>query len=358
MSVNNKAKKLTTLSQTAIKSLFEGQVLGWFLVEQSKGSYYFLVDKKQTSAAKFKSPKIVKALLERYGVDTAKVTDKSEFLAGTVGLAEGNYEMVVATKKNGAGTSTLRTVIKDSGFKKILKTVSIVKVHSLSVSQQHLTAEEASEIQHEEEDKQTVASATAALSLNEKEQAALRLALWAKDNISKMYTPNPGSELEDFFHKCVRRLEKFKGKKLYKMFDPKYWNKKFRDVEHPLFDKLGSYRHTKEYNEVLIKVCTTQLKLIEAAAENEDIEALVNELYDSDFVESFTGFEQKLTELQFTKKEIPEIISAFGADNMTEFTQLLEVCGGKRKQMMYLLSAIGHNSWPRLLGMLDQIEYV
>ncbi len=358
MSVNNKAKKLTTLSQTAIKSLFEGQVLGWFLVEYTKGSYFFLVDKKQTSAAKFKSPKIVKVLLERYGVDTAKVTDKSEFLAGTVGLAEGNHEMVIGVKKNGAGKSTLRTVMKDSGFKKILKTVSIVKAHSLSISNQALTAEEASEIQHEEEDKQQVSSAAASLSLNEKEQDALRFALWAKDNVSKMYTPNPGSDLEDFFHKCLRRLDKFKSKKLYKMFDPKYWNKKFRDVEHPLFDKLGTYRHTKEYNEVLIQVCTSQLRLLEVASENENIEALVNELYDSNFVDSFTEFEQKLKDSGFKKNEIPEIISAFGADNMAEFTQLLEVCGGKRKQMMYLLAAIGHNSWDRLLGMLDQIEAV
>ena len=358
MSVNNKAKKLTTLSQTSIKGLFEGSTRGWFLVEKSKGSYYFLVDKKQATAAKFKSPKIVKSLLERYDVDTSKITDKAEFLSGTVGLTEGNYEMVIAVKKNGAGKSTLRTVMKDSSFKKILKTVSIVKAHSLSISEQPLTAEEAAEIQHEEEDKQQVSSATEALSLNEKEQEALRFALWSKDNVSKMYTPNPGSDLEDFFHKCLRRLEKFKSKKLYKMFDPKYWNKKFRDVNHPLFDKLGTYRHTKEYNETLIQVCTSQLQLIEAASANEDVDAIVNDLYDSEFVESFTEFEQQLKSLGFKKNEIPEIISAFGADNLEEFSQLLELCGGKRKQIMYLLATIGHNSWVRLLGMLDQIEAV
>ena len=55
--------------------------------------------------------------------------------------------------------------------------------------------------------------------------------------------------------------------------------------------------------------------------------------------------------LGFKKNEIPEIISAFGADNLEEFTQLFEMCGGKRKQIANLLATIGHNSWVRLLGM-------
>ena len=54
------------------------------VVEASK-DLFFSIDKKQTSA-KLDS-KNSKALLERYRIDAAKVTEKSEFLAGTVGLA-------------------------------------------------------------------------------------------------------------------------------------------------------------------------------------------------------------------------------------------------------------------------------
>ena len=110
--------------------------------------------------------------------------------------------------------------------------------------------------------------------------------------MSPKCTPEPGSDLEDF-HKCLRRLEKFKSKKLYKMFDPKYWNKKFRDVNHPLFDKLAPIGTIKEYNENLDTSVHKSTSLIEAASANEDVDAIVNDLYDSEFVESFTEFEQQ-----------------------------------------------------------------
>ncbi|MGC6508887.1 MAG: hypothetical protein ACON4U_10750 [Myxococcota bacterium] len=359
MSVNINAKKLTTLSQTTIKGLLEGGTNGWFLVEASKGAYFFLIDKKQTSAAKFRSPRIAKALLERYRIDAAKVTEKSEFLAGTVGLAEGNYELVIAIKRNGAGKSTLRSVMKETGFKKILKKATIVKTHSLSISEQPLTAEEAAEVEQEERDKDLLSTAGEALSLNDKEKNAFRTAIWVKDNWSKIYTAGtPSSAMEDFYQTCLRRLEKFKSQKLYRIFEPKYWKKKFQNVQNPLLDRLGTYRHTKHQNEILISVCQSQLERIQQEAENEDIEAIVSELYDTDFVEAFTGFNQTLADLGFSKTEIPEILSAFGPNNVDEFNELFTQCGSDRKALKSLLKSIGHNSWVRLLIALDQIEAV
>ena len=184
---------------------------------------------------------------------TAKITDKSEFLAGTVGLAEGSYELVIATKRNGAGKSTLRSVMKETGFKKILKTATIVKTHSLSISEQALTAEQSAEIAEEELVKSQLSSAAEAFSLNENERNALRTAIWVKKNWNTVYTPNPGEELEDFFHTCLRRLEKFQSKKLYKVFEPKYWSRRFLAIQHPLFDSLDTYHQTKDQNEILIR---------------------------------------------------------------------------------------------------------
>ena len=129
------------------------------------------------------------------------------------------------------------TVMKDS--EQILKTVSIVKAHSLSISEQPLTAEETAEIQHEEEDKQRVSSARKHC-LSARKNKMLYDLHCGKDNAPKC-TLQPWLRWKiSFINVCVDW--KIKTKK-HEMFDPKYWNRSFRSIIHSLTSWV--YRHTK-----------------------------------------------------------------------------------------------------------------
>ena len=354
MSVNDKAKKLTTISQTAIKGIGHGQVQAWFLIEYSKKNFYFLVDKKLKSAAKFSKVAVLKKLLELYGVNTKNIKDDSPFLAGTVGLAEGTHEMVVSIKKNGAGKSTLKGVVAKSGFKKILKTVAIVKAHKISENETEMTNKEEEEYLEETVLNQEVATKTAKLDLNKEEQKALKIAIWAKDHKADMETSNPTAEMEDFFHTAIRRLEKFKTKKHYKLFAKAGFFKK----KNPLVSQLDGFILDKKNLTKLLKKCNDQLKLIQLSIGApppliEDLQA--GELFDQSFVTALTDFNSFLKKTGFKESEIPEIMNAFGVDNQSELEGLLKDCGGI-KNLKVLLKSLGSNDWFRLLSMLDRIE--
>ena len=203
-----------------------------------------------------------------------------------------------------------------------------MKTHSLSISEQALTAEQSAEIAEEELVKSQLSSAAEAFSLNENERNALRTAIWVKKNWNTVYTPNPGKELEGLFSHLSAPIGKVPKQKLYKVFEPKYWSRRFQAIQHPLFDSLDTYRQTKDQNEILIRVCQSQLVKIQQITDNEDIEAIVSELYDTEFVEAFTGFHQTWRMWVFLKQK-SEIISAFGSDNVGEFNELYAMCGSR-----------------------------
>lgn len=296
----------------------------------------------------------MKKLLELYGVNTKTMADDSPFLAGTVGSAGGTYEMVVSIKRNGAGKSTLKTAVTKPGFLKILKKVLIVKAHKISDNETKVTKKELEEYKTETALNVEMKSKKADLGLNEAEQKALKIAIWAKDNKADMETSNPTADMEEFFHTAIRRLEKFKAKKYYKLFAKAGWLKR----KHPLVSQLDGFILDKSNLITLLKQCKEQLELIQmtlAPPPSMPPQIQVGELFDKDFVDALTKFDSFLKKTGFKKSEIPEIMNAFGVDNQSALEGLLKDSGGMQN-LKILLKTLGSNDWFRLLSMLDRIE--
>ena len=112
----------------AVKSLTVGQTLAWFLVQGKAKQYFFYVDRKNTVAQKYKDPKILKKLLAKFKVDNVDdITDKAELLAGSIALSGETIEVLVSVKRNGAGSSLFKKVLKDAVVKKIMPNATLVK---------------------------------------------------------------------------------------------------------------------------------------------------------------------------------------------------------------------------------------
>ena len=134
MAVNKDAKKITSLARTALKAAGQEQ-RAWFAVGVGK-DYFFYVDKKLKDPKKFKEPLAIKKVLTGLKIDKASEIQKDSLVvAGTIKAVADHYEMTVKVKSNGGGKSTLKSLVKDSGFKKIVGNVEIVKQHGGGVDE-------------------------------------------------------------------------------------------------------------------------------------------------------------------------------------------------------------------------------
>ena len=384
MKINPNAKKLVTLSKTAIKSLKEGQIRAWFLVEGKPKHYFFYIDMKNKSPSKFKEPRTLKKLLERFKIDEASdVSAKASLLAGTVSPFQENMEFHVSIKRNGAGSSVFKSVLKNSAFKKIVPNAKIVKTLSGAVEkeeeeeetlvedisgktpeeiEQDLIArdkkkeEEVQRVIQEREEAAVLEQEAQALKLNDEEKKALKMHHWSQKEHSQWASTPAKEEHEDFFHTALKRLVKFQKQKLYRCFDKRHFIKRAFGKKNPLLQYAKTFLLTKAQLPMYIKTCEKKIEQIEMEKSWTDEEAEIAALFDDATIGKFDAFEQYLLDLKFNDDQTAGIISAFGVDNKSEFEELYKACQSQRKQVLLLCKKLGNDDWAFLRNILATME--
>ena len=385
MKINNNAKRLNSLSKTALKSLREGQVRAWFLVEGKPQQYFFYIDMKNKSPAKFKDAHTLKKLLEKFKVDgAADVAPKAAVLAGTVSPFQEDMEFHVVIKRNGAGKSLFKSALKSSALKKLVKNAKIVKTLSGVAEVEEEKEEETlvedisdrtleevenepsardlekeNEIERlirEREEEEALEQEARALKLNADEKLALKMHHWSQKESAKWASTQPTEQNEDFFHKALRRLKKFQKQKLYRCFDKRHFIARAFGAKNPLVIYANSFLLTKAQLPTYIRTCEQKIDQIEMAKSWTEEEAVLAELFDEASIGKFNAFEDYLTGLKFTEDEAAGIISAFGVDNKSDFEDLYKACKSKRKEVILLCEKLGNGDWVFLRNILQTME--
>ncbi|MAA80137.1 MAG: hypothetical protein CL916_12860 [Deltaproteobacteria bacterium] len=375
MKINNNAKKLSTLSKMSIKSLTVGQTLAWFLVQGKPKQYFFYVDRKNAVAQKYKDPKILRKLLAKFKIDNVDdITDQAELLAGSVAMSGENLEVLVTVKRNGAGASLFKKVLKDAVIKKIMPNASVVKSLSEAKEDNDSTqepkkkqawAEKTPEQEREEElermieerrEEDELERQAEMLKLNDEQKKALKIHKWSLKVSSDWASLMANEKNEDFFHQSLRRLQKFQKKKMYKHFEKLSKAKKFFGSKHPLEVEAKNLLLTQGQLPVYIKTCEQKINTIEMGKNWTDEEQLVAELFDENTFGKVEAFEEYLKNEKFKTDEVVEIINAFGVDSEEDFKNLYKACSSSRKELIFLCQKLASNDWVYFRNLLDQIE--
>ena len=360
MGVNNDAKKLSTISKTAVTGLNPGEIKAWFVIEH-KDNHFFYVDPKISDPNKFKEPKVIKKFLAKHNIPgSEKIDDKAPLICGTLCLGKGVYEMVIALKKNGAGKSTLKNIAKDAVFKKIVSSLEIVTSHSdlgnIALTEAEITKKVAEENAHAKEAKELQDEAVS-LKLNEKEIKALQMHKWSVKDVPKFYQANMGTlENETFFQDALRRLKKFQKAEMYELFEEKWWIQRKLGFNNPLSKYAKEFLLTKKKLPTYIARCELMLNGIEKLKGNIDPEEAALDLFDAPVTTAINEFSTYLESKGFNEDDASDILVAFGVDGKEDFMDIFKLCNEDSSEMKYLLDTFGGMDWKRLQSNLHQIE--
>ena len=365
MAVNKNAKRLTALSVAALKAA-GGDVRAWFAVGVGK-DFLFYIDKKVAQPTKFKEPLTLKNMLTKLKVDVASTIQKDSLvIAGTIQSAEGQAacEMTVKVKANGGGKSTLKSLVKDAGFKKIVGNVEIVTAHRGEVDT--ADAEMDSTIRTEMKDKK-VKGVKVTPGEHEGEEKIevpdnLRKALkvykwWDKDGRADMErildavqgvapeTPIDDatkSEAEDTLQTIHRRLKKFAKAGMYDLFaDGKFWPGKLAKL------RPQDYDLTKPVLKNLLKQTDSLLKSLQGAKNASDFTDQSTELLASieDDAQEYSELETIGRRLQLDDGDFLEFMEA-GKGQLPLVKDLVSKFSNADVKM--LLKHVGGGNWDHL----------
>jgi|GEM_PF-5527541 len=304
MGINDNAKKLSSLSKTAIKGITGSSPRAWFLIEQGKTSLFY-VDKKLSSADKLKDPVKCKVLLTKLKVEGVEDIDaKSPLVCGVVARKGEGFAMAISYKKNGAGKSTLKSAIKDATVKKLLPNVEIVKSLELGDTSERAENESVRDTESAREMEENNVSSSHA--------KAFKIFAWWRDEggailgrISATSAPND----EDFLQTALRRLTKFKNKKMYDLFEPTFFGMKNGPLErfkYADFDltKDGVTTHLTTIQGLLDAILDGQ-----PVTSGEDDIAEMEALLDDDILEDMTTLEGFAKTLKLSDNDTIDFLS-------------------------------------------------
>ena len=180
------------------------------------------------------------------------------------------FQIAVTVRKTSAGTSTLKSALKDAVVKKILPNVEIVKSIQLQ--------SDSVESQKEQELDAAVSQEVANSCLSTPMKNAIKVFLWWKKGAQANYKRIIRSHIaddEDFLQKGKRRLKKYEKAQMYALFEPRWFGL--------IGNTLEKYKHqdfdlTKENIEVYINTITIILDTILTATSEEIDDNEINEL--------------------------------------------------------------------------------
>ena len=341
MPINQKAKKLSALSKRAVKGLPEGGTRAWLIVETEKDSFFY-IDKKISDPSKFKDPMRCQKLFSKLKVDGIDDIGKSSpLIAGLVGRGGEGFQIAVTVKKNGAGTSTLKSALKDAVVKKILPNVEIVK--SIQVQSDSV------ESQKEQELDDAVSQEVANASLSVPMKNAIKVFLWWKKDAQANYKRiirSHTAEDEDFLQKAKRRLKKYEKAQMYTLFEPKW----FGLIGNP----LEKYKHqdfdlTKENVEVYIDTITIILDTILTAPAEEIDDNEINELVeDVNIIEEMSRLEAIAQQLMLDGIETIDFLDE-ARSHVSTLENLLK--NFSPTDIILLKDNLGEGSWAKFLSL-------
>lgn len=341
MGINDNAKKLSSLSKTAIKGITGSSPRAWFLIEQGKTSLFY-VDKKLSSADKLKDPVKCKVLLTKLKVEGVEDIDaKSPLVCGVVARKGEGFAMAISYKKNGAGKSTLKSAIKDATVKKLLPNVEIVKSLELGDTSERAENESIRDTESAREMEENNVSSSHA--------KAFKIFTWWRDEggaILDRISATGVQNDEDFLQTALRRLTKFKKKKMYDLFEPHFFGMKNGPLErfkYKDFDltKDGVTAHLTTIEGFLNGILDGQ------AAPSEDDIAEMEDLLDDDIVEEMTQLEEFAKTLKLSDSDTIDFLSdahsyARTVGNLIEWFSPADVKA--------LCQGLGDNDWSVFLA--------
>lgn len=357
MAVNGKDKQLSSLSKKALQ-MANGQKRAWFAVGVGK-DFLFYIDKKLTDPMKFKEPLKIHKLLTSLNMDSASKVDKNSLLiAGTILEVGEQYEMTVKVKVNGGGKSTLKGLVKDATFKKIVGKVELVKEHGggVDAADKARDAEIAAELKDKGVSGVKVskdASGAETVEVPEKLRKALKLyKWWDKEGRAELARLRDGkiatSSDEDILQTIQRRLTRFQKESMYSLFaDGKIWRsdgalKKLRPDDYDLTDS-----DLKKYLEETKKLLDT----LQSKKSSDDFDKEVSEMVDAveEDAEEYSELEKIAKRLKLNEDQYLDFMDA-GKGNLALVKDL--VSKFSNDDVKKLLKYVGGGNWDRLFFQL------
>lgn len=348
MGINQKAKKLSSLSRVAAKSISGSDKRAWFLIEDGRETFFY-IDKRISAPAKFKDPVRCKKILEKLKVtDLGGVDKKSPLLSGLVSRGGAGYQVSVSFKKNGAGKSTLAKALKDPSVKKILPDAMIVK--AIEMEPESEQALEDARLDN------LVDGEAEAESVEAKRLKAFKIFMWWKSEGKARYETilvRHSSADEDFLQTAKRRLAKFRKAKMYDLFESRFFGmasgplERFRKEDFDMTKEQvkGYYQlisgilddiQNEDNDEVSDgeidqMVAESDISIVEQmeALEGYAVQLLLGPEDTIDFLDEAQGFDGLVRDLlnQFTPKDIIRMRDFFGRGNWTTFLTFVSLAG-------------------------------
>lgn len=357
MAVNGKDKQLSSLSKKALQ-MANGQKRAWFAVGVGK-DFLFYIDKKLTDPTKFKEPLKVHKLLTSLKMDSAsEVGRKSLLIAGTILEVGEQYEMTVKVKVNGGGKSTLKSLLKDATFKKIVGKVELVKEHGGGVDAADKARE--AEITAELKDKGVSgvkvskdASGAETVEVPEKLRKALKLyKWWDKEGRAELNRLRDGDIAtaadEDILQTIQRRLTRFQKASMYGLFADgtfRIWDGPLKKLRPDDYDLTES--NLKKYLEETKKLLDERLSKKSSAGFEEEVAEIVDAIEED--AEEYSDLEKIAKRLQLKDDQFLDFMDA-GKGNLPLVKDL--VSKFSNDDVKKLLKSVGGGNWDRLFFQL------
>ena len=357
MAVNKNAKNLTSLSLAALKAAGH-EMRAWFAVQVGK-DFLFYIDKKITQPRKFKEPLALQKVLTALKVREAKdINAKSLVIAGTIQSAGEAYEMTVGIKSNGGGKSTLKTLLLDATFKRIVGNVEIVKQHggNLDLDDVEMDASIKTEMKEEgiagvkvvidEENNETI-------EVPENLRKALKVFKWwdAEGRATlEGFSGGASVDDEDTLQTINRRLKKFAKEKMYKLFaDGIIWDGPLKKLRPKHYDL------TKDVLRDVIKQTEDLLDNLQDSKGETDFDDLASEI-----VTAIEDDAEELGELEMIGKRLKLNDSQFlqfmdaGRGHLVRIKDL--VSKYSNEEVKALLKYMGGGNWDRFIFQLEVLS--
>ena len=354
MAVNKNAKNLTSLSLAALKSAGH-ELRAWFAVQVGT-DYLFYIDKKITQPMKFKEPLALKKVLTALKVRDAKSINKDALVvAGTIQSAGEAYEMTIGVKSNGGGKSTLKSLVKDANFKRIVGNVEIVKQHGGNVGEDDLEMDASIKTEMKEKG---VSGVKVVVDEENNETIEvpdnLRKALkvfkwWDAEGRASLESLSGGASVDDeeTLQTIKRRLKKFAKEKMYKLFaDGIIWDGPLKKLRPRHYDL------TKDVLRDVLKQTDDLLANLQDSKNESDFDDLASEIVEAveDDAEEFGELEMIGKRLKLSEGQFLRFMDA-GKSHLPLIKDL--VSKYSNDDVKLLLKYVGGGNWDRLILQLE-----